>query len=334
MIVLSFIDNWYNDNGEKMKLDSKKINLMLAKIKQYKNIAVFRHESPDFDALGSQHGMIEWLKLNFKDKNIFEFGITNSEIGKNLFPKLKYKKISKPFLAIILDTANQGRISGEEYKEADYTIKIDHHPSKDLYGDLNIIHTEASSVGELLYHIFNSKTLNKYKIDKLVAKNLFIGLVGDTGRLVYPSTTNDTINAFASLVKTGINIQDLYSKMYHKSIDEIPVIKRLFDNLVITKKGLGYFYFTAKDQKELNLHPDEVTKFLPYLANFEEIRIFASITEDKAKNIYRVSIRSNSVVVNKVAQDFGGGGHIHAAGVKVKALSDTKNLIKELNKLL
>lgn len=317
-----------------MKLDLKKINLMSSKIKQYKNIAVFRHESPDFDALGSQHGMIEWLKQNFKDKNIIEFGVTNSEIGKNLFPKLKSKKALQPFLAIVLDTANQGRISGDEYKQADYIIKIDHHPSKDLYGNLNIIHTEASSVGELLYHIFSSKPLIKYKLNKNVAKFLFIGLVGDTGRLIYPSTTNDTIEAFANLVKTGLDIQEIYKGMYQRSIKEIPVIKRLFDNLVITKKGLGYFYFTAKDQKELKIHPDEVTKFLPYLSNFDEIKIFASITQDEAKNIYRVSIRSNSIIVNKVAQDFGGGGHIHAAGVKVKTLNDSKKLIKALDNLL
>ena len=317
-----------------MKIQTKKVNLMLAKIKQYKKIVVFRHESPDFDALGSQYGMIEWLKHNFKNKQIIETGITNSQIGKNLFPKSSSVKITSPFLAIVLDTANSGRISGEAYKQADYIIKIDHHPSNDNYGDLNIVHTEASSVGELLYHIFTSKALRKYSMDKLAAKYLMIGLIGDTGRLIYPSTTLDTINAFNELAKTGINLQDIYRRMYEKSIEEIPVIKRIYNNLKITKEGLGYFYFLAKDQSDLKIHPDEVTKYLPYLANFKEIKIFASITEDKKKDMFRVSVRSNDIVINKVAQNFGGGGHIHAAGVKLKTLAETKKLIKALNQLL
>jgi phosphoesterase RecJ-like protein len=317
-----------------MKIQTKKVNLMLAKIKQYKKIVVFRHESPDFDALGSQYGMIEWLKHNFKNKQIIEAGMTNSQIGKNLFPKSSSVKITSPFLAIVLDTANSGRISGEAYKQADYIIKIDHHPSNDNYGDLNIVHTEASSVGELLYHIFTSKALRKYSMDKLAAKYLMIGLIGDTGRLIYPSTTLDTINAFNELAKTGINLQDIYRRMYEKSIEEIPVIKRIYNNLKITKEGLGYFYFLTKDQRDLKIHPDEVTKYLPYLANFKEIKIFASITEDKKKDMFRVSVRSNDIVINKVAQNFGGGGHIHAAGVKLKTLAETKKLIKALNQLL
>jgi len=317
-----------------MKIQTKKVNLMLAKIKQYKKIVVFRHESPDFDALGSQYGMIEWLKHNFKDKQIIETGITNSQIGKNLFPKSSSSKITSPFLAIVLDTANSGRISGDAYKEADYIIKIDHHPSNDNYGDLNIVHTEASSVGELLYHIFTSKALRKYRMDKLTAKYLMVGLIGDTGRLIYPSTTLDTINAFNELAKTGIDLQDIYRRMYEKSIEEIPVIKRIYNNLKITKEGLGYFYFLQKDQRDLRIHPDEVTKYLPYLANFKEIKIFASITEDKKKDMFRVSVRSNDIVINKVAQNFGGGGHIHAAGVKLKTLAETKKLIKALDQLL
>jgi phosphoesterase RecJ-like protein len=317
-----------------MQIQSKKINLMLAKIKQYKNIVVFRHESPDFDALGSQFGMVQWLKHNFKSKQIIETGITNAQIGYNLFPKNKSVKINSPFLAIVLDTANRGRISGEAIKDADYVIKIDHHPSSDEYGDLNIVHTEASSVGELLYYIFTSSSLRKFTLDKLTARFLMIGLVGDTGRLVYPSTTLDTINAFSELAKKGIDMQDIYRRMYQKGIEEIPVIKRIYTNLVITNKGLGYFYFLDKDQKELKIHPDEVTKYLPYLANFKEIKIFASITEDKKKAMFRVSVRSNDIVINKVAQDFGGGGHIHAAGIKLKTLAETKKIIKALNELL
>lgn len=319
---------------QKMKIKTQQIKLLITKIKQYKTIVVFRHESPDFDALGSQYGLISWLKDNFNDKKIIGVGITNVDVGINLFKPIPMQKISEPYLAIVLDTANQARISGEEYKKADYIIKIDHHPSNDFYGNLNIIETKASSVGELLFYILSEPLLKKYDFSKTTAYNLMIGLVGDTGRLVFPSTTLDTINAYYNLAKKGIDLQDIFTKMYAKSIDEIKIIKHVYEKLKITKQGLGYFYFHDSDLKKLKIHPDIVVKYLPLLANYQEIKIFASLTEDVAKGIYRISIRSSNVVVNQVAQTFNGGGHKHAAGAKVKNLAETKKLLKALNDLL
>jgi bifunctional oligoribonuclease and PAP phosphatase NrnA len=326
--------NWYNIIGEKMKLNPKQIERLIQKIEQYQNIAVFRHESPDFDALGSQYGMINWLKNNFKNKKIIGFGLTNVDVGMKLFKPLPKSKIKKPFLAIVLDTANQARISDETYKDAEYIIKIDHHPSNDAFGDLNIVETNASSVGELLYYIFNSKKLAKYKFSKSVAHNLLIGLVGDTGRLLFPSVTNDTIEAYHQMTKLGVDMQAIFYGMYTKSISELEIIKRVYQNLKVTKKGLGYFIFTDQDLISLNIHPDVVVKYLPLLANYQEIKIFASVTQDKSKNYYRVSIRSNNIVINKVAQSFNGGGHKYAAGAKVSDINSAHALLKELESLI
>ena len=91
-----------------MRLQKNKIEELINKIEQYDYIAIFRHEAPDFDALGSQNGLYFWLKNNFPEKNFFVLGDSNTEVGKNLFPE--YPSISddelfsKPFLGILLDT--------------------------------------------------------------------------------------------------------------------------------------------------------------------------------------------------------------------------------------
>ena len=317
-----------------MKLDQRQIKQLITKIKQYDNIAIFRHESPDFDALGSQFGMLEWISHNFKNKNVVCPGVTNVPVGYKLFKDYKATIIKKPFLAIVLDTANVARISGKEYQEADYIIKIDHHPSSDHYGNLNIEEVSASSVGELLFYIFKHSLLKKYSINQATARNLMIGLVGDTGRLVFPSTTVDTVNAYLELLKTGINMQEIYGGMYAKSIKEIKIIKHVYENTKVTKAGLGYFYFKDQDLKKLKIHPDEVVKYLPLLANYNEIKIFASITEDVSRGIFRVSIRSGNIIINQVAQKFNGGGHKHAAGAKVKNIKESKQLLAALDRLI
>src|SRR5574344_1511301 len=125
-----------------MKIITKQAVEILDNIEKYDRIVVFRHESPDFDALGSQFGLAYWLQDNFPNKEIFAPGYSFTEVGKNLFPKndeISDEKLKeKPFLALILDTSDSKRISDKRYVLADKIIKIDHHPFGENYGYINL----------------------------------------------------------------------------------------------------------------------------------------------------------------------------------------------------
>ena len=62
-----------------------------------------------------------------------------------------------------------------------------------------------------------------------------------------------------------------------------------------------------------------------------EILSWATFTEDKDAENIRVSIRSRGPVINKVAEKYGGGGHIYAAGTRVNNFEEVDNLINDLN---
>ena len=102
-----------------MKLNKKLLEKILNKIEEYERIVVYRHVSPDFDALGSQLGLYHFLKHNFPTKEIYKVGFTNVEVGHNLFEEMdtlsdEFLK-EKPFLAIVVDTATSKRVSDERF---------------------------------------------------------------------------------------------------------------------------------------------------------------------------------------------------------------------------
>ena len=60
--------------------NKKDITRILSAIKRYDRIAIFRHEKPDFDALGSQLGLATWIKDNFPNKEVHVLGASFSSM--------------------------------------------------------------------------------------------------------------------------------------------------------------------------------------------------------------------------------------------------------------
>ena len=53
---------------EIIKKNIKSYKKVLKLIKSYDSIVIYRHEFPDFDASGTQHGLATWIRDNFKNK--------------------------------------------------------------------------------------------------------------------------------------------------------------------------------------------------------------------------------------------------------------------------
>ena len=169
---------------------------ILHKIKEYDTIIIHRHMRPDPDALGSQVGLKKLLQVNFPEKKIKVAGKTEPTLAW----LAKMDDVSdddyKHALVIVCDTANTARIDDERYNKGDFLIKIDHHPNDDIYGDISLVDTSSSSASELIA-LFALE--NKLKLDDYSAKLLYAGIVGDTGRFLYPATTARTMAVASKL---------------------------------------------------------------------------------------------------------------------------------------
>lgn len=159
---------------------------ILEKIKAYDTIIIHRHQRPDPDAIGSQIGLKEILKTNFSDKKILATGVNEPTLSwiaeMDEVPDNDYEGA----LVIVTDTANTPRIDDDRYDKGDFLIKIDHHPNDDAYGDLLLVDTSASSASEIVTDWALTLGLS---LSDAAARVLYNGIVGDTGRFLYPSTT-------------------------------------------------------------------------------------------------------------------------------------------------
>ena len=213
---------------------------VLKQIKKYDNIVVLRHDVPDFDASGSQFGLVTWIKDNFPNKTVYSLGKPHKFFSPSLYPVTdSVEQLPEKYLLIIVDVANRPRIDGKEYIEkADYIIKIDHHPLCDDFGDLVIIDEHAAAAAELVAEMLISFKKN---ISKKCAYYLYSAIVGDSGRFQYSDTNPRTFDVVSKLFKTGFDFQDVYNKMYLKSIEDIKIINYIYSIYKLSPKGVAYY---------------------------------------------------------------------------------------------
>ena len=311
----------------------KEIDATLEAIKKYDRIVVFRHQKPDYDAIGSQLGLVYFLKDNFPKKEVHYVGDDHVSLTGRCFPKMEVLDdawFEKPFLGIVLDCSVKDRIADERFAKAETLIKIDHHPNVDPYGDIMIVDTSMAAAGELLANILLSFD-GDYKIGKESATNLYKAIVGDSGRFLYESTTVHTFRICEILLATGLDLSQVYLEMYNKSLSDLEVQAYILRHYHVTKNGIAYYVLNDETLKRFNLPPERGKDNVNIFAHFDGIHAWLSVTEDVSKGEWRVSIRSEHESIQDIAEKYNGGGHDQASGAKLKSLDELDSLLKDLD---
>lgn len=299
-------------------------------IAKAKNIYIYRHVSSDYDALGSQFGLAQMILDNFKDVKVICMGEVNEDLNSRMQiddQKVDFEKRENS-LAIVLDTANIERIDGLGFQECEHLIKVDHHIVVDSYGELNIEDANASSTSELICRFYEANQ-ERLILSKKAASYLFYGIVGDTNRFMYEAANAKTMHAAAILLEAGIDKQAIYESMYLNDLQSLR-IKGFILNSFIFDEGIGYYVMKEEDLQQLGITRDLGSMFVNTLADIQEIKVWAAITYDRNQALYRVSLRSRHIPVQKVASQFKGGGHIYASGAKLSSLDELPQLIQAL----
>jgi len=306
-------------------------------IKRYDKIAIFRHTTPDFDALGSQLGFYHWIKDNFPSKEVIYVGDNHVSYEGTVFPtmmKVNASWFDEPFLAIFVDVANTPRISDPRHKKAKYKIRIDHHPQVENWGKIILIDESFIACAEILANMFINFE-NKYTLSKETARNLYLGIVGDSGGFKYQNTTPHTFAIASELVNKGLDVTEINQTMFHKKMNELDLKKYALNNYKLSSHGVAYYIVSDKLQNELDIETEQGKECLALFQNVEGINCWMSVTEDVTDSKYRwrVSIRSNTTPINEVASHFNGGGHPNASGAKLRKIEELDALVKELDEL-
>lgn len=323
---------------DKVKSSAKDIKKVLALIKKYDRIVLFRHTMPDFDALGTQLGFYTWLKDNFKDKDVHIVGENHVTFTPRLYPEMEVLSDEffdeKPFLAIVCDCGDSKRISDQRALKGETIVKIDHHPNKEPYGNINIVYDELASCSELVVNILLSFG-SKYVISQEAAKYFYGAIVGDSGRFLFNSTSTHTFEIANQLISTGFDLsKDVYQKMYVKQIDDLKVTAYVLGHFKVSKAGVAYYVLPFDIQQKLKITPERGKENVNVFSNIDGIEVWCSITENPPANNWKVSIRSKEFAINGVAAHYNGGGHDQASGCEIASLDELPALIKELDAVI
>lgn len=297
-------------------------------IKKAKKIVLARHVGPDPDALGSTLGLKELILSNFPDKEIYVVGNPASKF-KFIGELDKFNNDMYDALLIVTDTPDLKRVDGVDVKKFNRSIKIDHHPFIEKMCDIEWIDDSASSACQM---IIEFAYYNNLKISNEAAEKLYAGLISDTNRFLFKYSSAKTFSLVSYLLKkTDIDITKIYSNLYTRPYREIKFRGYMEQNFKITPNGVGYIILDSDTLKQYEVDAATAGNMINDFNYIDEMLVWVSFSYDKDMGSYRVSIRSRGPIINEVASEFGGGGHIYASGARLKTIDEIKGLVMALD---
>lgn len=285
---------------------------------------------PDPDALGSQVGLKEMITSNFPQKTVKVTGYNEPSLSWLAQMDDVSDKDYEGALVIVVDTANRPRIDDQRYLNGNFLIKIDHHPNEDHYGDLSYVDTKASSASEI---ITDFALQNQLKLSDQAARLFYAGILGDTGRFLYPATTSKTFIIASELLKYDFDFAALARQMDSFPYKIAKLQAYVFENLEIDKNGAARIILSQKILKKFNLTDAETSAIVSSPGKIDTVQVWAIFVE-QADGHYRVRLRSKSTVINEVAKRHAGGGHPLASGANSYSLAENEDIYQELKNLL
>lgn len=301
-----------------------------SKIVEYDKIIIHRHINPDPDALGSQLGLAILIRHHYPGKTVKAVGFNEPSLSWMGAMDEIADETYKEALVIVTDTANQARIDDARYKLGSFLIKIDHHPLTDEYGDLNLIDEGVAATCELIVRL---AAVNRLEIPTASAELLYAGLVSDSGRFLYDSTTAATFECAKILRHCQIDINKIHHHLYERPLNVVQAEAYVLNHFKVTLAGVAYFMMTQELQQSFQLTTGTRAPLANTLADIEGIQVRVSFFENEDGQI-RANLRSNGPIINEVASQFNGGGHPKAAGAMLASWDECHALIAALNETI
>ncbi|WP_410769212.1 DHH family phosphoesterase [Fontibacillus sp. BL9] len=296
---------------------------------EHDHFLVVSHVQPDGDAVSSTLA-VGWL-LSCLGKNYVM--VNEGPIPKRmeyLWESEKIIDLSQTPLAesykhvICVDCADFKRTgkSSTLFSEDAQILNIDHHPTNDGYGLINLIVPDAAATVEILFELIQFMNL---EMNQNVATAIYTGLLTDTGGFRYSSTSPKVMAIASKLLEYGVDGPGLSELLLEQmTLPQLKLLTRALNGLQISEDGkISWVSVNDDDMKLTGAIHEDLEGIVNYPRNIQGVEVgllFKVINE----NAVKVSMRSAGIVdVASVAQSFGGGGHVRAAGARIEGSLET-----------
>ena len=289
-------------------------------LKDVKSVGITVHIRPDGDCTGSVLALYNYIVENMPETDVdlyLEQPGSEFYYLKNI-DKIKNTPEDKKYdVFFVLDCSSLDRIEPfiSCFNNASKTVCIDHHVSNTGFTDLSKIEPQASSACEVLYG-----TMDADKISRNVAECIYTGIIHDTGVFKYSCTSKKTMEIAGEMMEKGIDYSDIIDNtFYKKTYVQNQILGRALLESVLFYDGKCIFTTVTMDEMEFyGVTGRELGGIVEQLRLTDgvEVAIFLYQTGEEE---YKVSLRSKKKIdVAAIATQFGGGGHVRAAGYTAK----------------
>ena len=305
---------------------------ILQAIRDHERIILHRHGRPDGDAMGSQIGMKHIILENFPEKQVYMVGDKPGFFGfmegtqVDDIPDSAYEGA----LAIILDCGSKAMVSDDRYRLAGKTVRMDHHIFCEQVADIEVVDTSFESCCGLITEFAAQCGL---KLNPLAAKALYTGMVTDSGRFRYDSTTARTFRLASLLMEQEFDTNGLYRELYADDFAAKKLKAQFILNIQFTQNNVAYIYTTLEQLQALKADTFTISRGMTNtMADIRGVDIWVNFTETQTGVL--CELRSSKYNINPIAVKYGGGGHAKASGATVENKQVAMAMLADLDKMI
>ena len=305
---------------------------LLEKIKEFDTIIIHRHSNPDGDALGSQIGLKNIIKENFPEKKVYAVGDMTARFAfmEDSVMDVVDDSIYADALAIVLDTSASALINDDRYKTAKATARVDHHIFCEKICDTEVTDTSYESCCGLITEFAIKAGL---RLNPLAAKSLYTGMVTDSGRFRYDSTTSQTFRLASRLLEEKFDTGEVYAGLYADDFEHVKLRAQFILKIRFTDCNVGYIYTDKEEVASYGVSIFTISRgMVGTMGDLRGVDIWVNFTESDEGVL--AELRSSKYNINPVAVKYGGGGHQKASGATLKNRDEAMAMLEDLNEII
>lgn len=302
-------------------------------LKSRDNFLFLTHQSPDGDTIGSATALCYAIaKLGKKGKVI-----CSDEIDRKydyLFDGLDNSdfEVQTVVSVDVADVVLLGKL--ESYKDR-IELCVDHHQTNKIDCERLCLFPDSASTAEIVFYIVKELGV---EIDAILAEKIYTGVATDTGCFCFANTKADTHRVAAALIECGADIEKVNRKMFEEKSKSCVMLERLaLETMEYHCDGKIAMMTVTLDMMEKSGAKENDLNGISSLPRQIE-GVLAGVTiKEKDPGVYKVSVRTHAPIdAAVVCEQFGGGGHMRAAGCKISGnLQERKQeIVKAVEKQL
>ena len=203
---------------------------------------------------------------------------------------------------------------------------MDHHIFTEKYADIELIDTSFESCCGLI-GMFAMQT--GLRLNPLAAKSLYTGMITDSGRFRYDSTSSQTFTVASFLMQQKFSTNEIFANLYADELPSVQLRAKFVLKITKTDAPVAYIYTTLEEAKSYNADTFTISRgMVNTMGDIKGIDIWVNFTE--TENGVLCELRSSKYNINPIAVKYGGGGHQKASGATIKNREEAMAMLNDL----